>query len=478
MSLSMTEYTIMSNNKWEKIMDIKREYQNLVSVQLSKENLEHFLSVAQYISGNYFKSRKENIQQVRVKIPNGTQIKQVYNEQYQAEQSFLVLFYHKYANMINRMNTPCEIGAHVETRSFLTPAHYSPENKNISYQLEVIMREKSSNLANVLELCMHENRHAMQFEAFSKSNPEELLEFDANSIFILKDYLVMLNGHYAANHINSLMEIDANLYARGISRQLVSKYFSEHQEGLKYTDFAWKEKTTDNPFEEIEDGGLITGEYKLPTGEKSDRAIMMDKNLRNLISPQLVEQFPMLKLIWKDGNFKTYAEIMQDKQELMQRLSGKTATTIISPSYDEEPISEKEKVERLYDAIVQSDPMLYLESLLSKSQIPYMKVKEIFNMHPTLLREYHDQITEVFTRKSTEIDSSQRNIFNRLLSELNINVQRQDESIKHLKISGSILTHLREATTSDEEFAEYIEENDKNQNSRGTIAKEENRPKR
>lgn len=455
-------------------MDIKQEYQNLANGGMSQENFEHFLSVAQDISRNYFKSRKENIEQVRVKIPNGTQIKQVYNEQYQAEQSFLVLFYHRYANMINQMSTPFEIGTHVQTRSFLTPAHYSPEDKKISYQLGVIMREKSSNFADVMELCMHENRHAMQFEAFSKDNAEELLEFDANSIFILKDCLVMLNGHYAKNHINSLMEADANLYARGVSRQLIPQYFGEHQEGLKYTDFAFKEKTTDNPFKEIvEDGGVITGEYLLPTGEKFDRAIMMDKNLRSLISPKLVEQFPMLKLIWKDGKFKTYSEIMQDKELLMQKVSDKSSAVRTSPSYEEETISEKEKVERLYGAIIQSDPMLYLESLLSKKQLPYMQIKTLFNMHPKLLSEYSEQIAEVFTRKLSEIESSQRNFFNRLSNDLNINIQCPGKNIDHLRISGSFLTHLRDATTGDEEFAEFVDENNKKQVSRSTIDKDE-----
>ena len=41
-------------------------------------------------------------------------------------------------------------------------------------------------------------------------------------------------------------------------------------------------------------------------------------------------------------------------------------------------------------------------------------------MHPTLLNEYQSQITEIFSRKSVEIDDSQINFFNRLSSELNI----------------------------------------------------------
>ena len=404
-------------------MNIKEEYKKLASEVMNNDNFEHFMKVAKEISKHYSESRKQNVEQINVKIPNGMQVKNVYNEQYQSEQVFMILFYHRYANMFNKMKTPAEIGTNVKTSSFLTPAYYNPANKKISYQLDVIMREKGNNFANVMELCLHENRHAMQFKSFSIDSPDDILDFDPNSIFILKDYLVMQNGNYRRNHINSLMEIDANLYARGMSRHLIAQYFSEHQEDLKNTDFAFKERITDNPFDELSEYGLISGEYVLETGEKIDRAIMMDKNLRSIISPQLVEQYPMLKLIWKDKNFKTYSEIMEDKQALLQRISSKQSETLESPSYNIESITEKEKVEKLYNAIIQSDPMLYLESLLSQKQIQYFKVKELFSIHPTLLNEYQSQITEIFSRKSVEIDDSQINFFNRLSSELNINLQ-------------------------------------------------------
>lgn len=417
-------------------MNIKEEYQKLASESMNSDNFEYFIGIAQEISKHYSESQKQNVKQVNVKIPNGTQIRNVYNEQYQLEQAFMILFYHRYANMINKMKSPAEIGTNVKTSSFLTPAHYNPVDKKISYKLDVIMREKSSNFANVMELCLHENRHAMQFKSFSLDKPEELIEFDPNSIFILKDYLVMLNGNYRRNHINSLMEIDANLYARGISRQLMTRYFSEHQEDLKHTDFAFKEGITDNPFDELSEYGLISGEYLLETGEKVDRAIMMDKNLRSMISQQLVEQYPMLKLIWQDGKFKTYSEIMADKQVLLQRISNKQSSRLESPSYNAESITEKEKVERLYGAIIQSDPMLYLESLLSSKQIQYSKVKELFSLHPTLLNEYQSQITEIFSRKSTEIDNSQINFFSRLSRELNIAIDLQHLNVKNISING------------------------------------------
>ena len=366
-------------------MNIKEEYQRLASESMNNDNFGHFMTIAKEISKHYSESQKQNVKQVEVKTQNGMQIKNVYNEQYQSEQIFMILFYHRYANLINKMNTPAEIGGNIKTPNFLIPAYYNPVDKKISYQLNIIMREQSNNFADVMELCLHENRHAVQFKSFSIEKADDMLNFDPNSIFILKDYLVMHNVNYQRNHINSLMEIDANLYATGMSKHLVSQYFSEHQEDLKNTDLAFKGKITDNPFDELSEYGLILGEYVLEDGQKVDRAIMMDKNLKNTISPQLVEQYPMLKLIWKDGNFKTYSEIIRDKQVLLQRASDKQSEKLESPSYSIEPITEKEKLERLYGAIIQSDPMLYLESLLSQKQIQYFKVKELFSIHPTLL---------------------------------------------------------------------------------------------
>ena len=139
----------------------------------------------------------------------------------------------------------------------------------------------------------------------------------------------------------------------------------------------------------------------------------MDKNLRNIISPQLVEQYPILKLIWKDGNFKIYTEIIKD--ESLQKFSNEQSKTLESSSYSTESISARERAERLYSTIIQSDPMLYLESLFLSKQFQYFKVKDLFSLLPTLLNEYSSQISEIFSRKSSEIDDSQISFFSRFL---------------------------------------------------------------
>lgn len=413
-------------------MDIKYEYQKLGRETLNSDNFAHFMEVAKEISKHYYESKKLNVKQVHVKIQNGMQVKNVYNEQYQSEQIFMIIFYHRYANMINKMKTSAEIGSNIKTLNFLVPAHYNPEDNKISYQLNIIMSKKSDNFATLMEMCLHENRYPQQFKSFSIDNPADMINFDPNSIFIIKDYLVMQNVNYPNNHINSLMEIDANLYARGISKYLTTNYFMEHKEDLKTTDYALKERITGNPFDELSEDGLVLGEYLLENGEKVDRAIMLDKNLKNIISQQLVEKYPILKLIWKDGNFKTYEKIMEDKQTLLKTVSDKKHETIESPGYNIEYLTEKEKVEKLYDAIIRSDPMLYLESLLSQKDINFLKVKELFSLHPTLLNEYKIQIEEIFSRKTAKINDNQMHLFNRLSSELNINLQ--SASIQNMQV--------------------------------------------
>ena len=186
-------------------MNIREEYQKLTGTEMTNDNFEHFMGIAQEISKNYYESQKQKVKQVKDKIPNGILIKNIYSEQYQLEQAFLILFFHRYVNMINRMDTHAIIGTNVKTRDFLTSAYYDVGTGEISYKLDVIMREKSSNFADVMEFSFHENRHAMQLKSFRIDNPEELIEVDPNSIFVLKDYLVMINGNYRKNHINSLM---------------------------------------------------------------------------------------------------------------------------------------------------------------------------------------------------------------------------------------------------------------------------------
>ena len=99
----------------------------------------------------------------------------------------------------------------------------------------------------------------------------------------------------------------------------------------------------------------------------------------------------------------------------MQKFSNEQSKTLESSSYSTESISARERAERLYSTIIQSDPMLYLESLFLSKQFQYFKIKDLFSLLPTLLNEYSSQISEIFSRKSSEIDDSQISFFSRFL---------------------------------------------------------------
>ena len=64
----------------------------MANKSIDNDNFTHFVAIAQEISKHYSQRQKHNVQQIGIKVPNGTQIKNVYNEQYQYEQIFMILF--------------------------------------------------------------------------------------------------------------------------------------------------------------------------------------------------------------------------------------------------------------------------------------------------------------------------------------------------------------------------------------------------
>ena len=61
-------------------MNIKEEYQRLASESMNNDNFAHFMTIAKKISKHYYENQKQNVKQVKVKIQNGMQIKNVYSK--------------------------------------------------------------------------------------------------------------------------------------------------------------------------------------------------------------------------------------------------------------------------------------------------------------------------------------------------------------------------------------------------------------
>lgn len=400
-------------------MNIVEEYKKLISNPMNKESFSYFLGIAQELSKQFEKSRGDNFKREAI---NG-RTKTEYNQQYEFEIAFLTVFSHKYMNMINDSKTPIEM-QRISKRD--CPAHYNHSSGKITYDITQIIEDKSQIFANIPELTFHENRHTQQFKSFETDSIRELLKFDTNSIFILKDYILMAsNGQqfYNRNHINSLMKTDANLYAQALSQQLIKTHFPEHEDDLKRTVFALIIDKRGNPFDELDTTGVIGGQYITDDGKKIDRAIMLDKKLKSIISPEIVAQFPMLNLIWQDEKFKSYADIIEDRTNYLQQCANSKRKGIeSSDEYEEIELTDSEKIARIYDSIIRSDPMLYLEDLLSRKQIQPSKVIGLFEQHPSLAQEYSAEIVDIFTRKSSEIGKNQETILQDLAEKLNITI--------------------------------------------------------
>lgn len=398
---------------------IQIELQKLAKNQMTRDNFNEFYKVAKLISLNYQETLKSNTKIVPVKNGNFTKMQPKRSLLLEYEMQYLILFGHRFVNMINSSKTKSHIGNDFSTSSFMEPAHYNSDNKTIYYQTDQIFYSLGQSFSSIEEMVFHENRHSQQFRSFDASSITEALNFDPNSLLILKDYLVMQNNgedFYRRNHFRSIMENDADLYASAIVSVMINNYFPEQKSDLEIIKRHQNKELFDNPFEELEEYGLLFGEYLLNDGTKIDRAIMLDKNLKRIISPQLVQQYPILNLIYSNGKMKTYEELMVEKEKTLSQIDDEKINTFESPNYNSMTKSKKQQIEDLYEVIIRTDPMLYLEDLLSQKLLTG-RVVAIFKNHPDLYTQYSKEIEELFERTYHTIDHEQ--MYDRVKPQIN-----------------------------------------------------------
>ena len=200
---------------------MQNNLQRLVQNQMTNDNFSEFYKIAKLISENYQETLKSNTQTIEVK--NGYKRNIIASKTVTDDgkcsviikktiattsnkMQYLILFGHRFVNMINSSKTKCHIGNDFSTSTFLTPAHYDPDNKTIYYQTDRIFNELGRSFSSIQEMVFHENRHSQQFKSFDASSLTEAIKFDPNSLLILKDYLVMVNNgknFYQRNHLQT-----------------------------------------------------------------------------------------------------------------------------------------------------------------------------------------------------------------------------------------------------------------------------------
>lgn len=390
---------------------IKAYLNKIANSKMDSSNIQEFLSVAQMLSKNYMQMSKKYNRYEDKKDGNVThrvlKTESIFND----VMTYLMIFHFKYAAMVSGKKSKCTIDFGLND-NIMVPAHTKSDGEVI-YKLPKFRIDYYNDFVGLQKTVIHEQRHSQQFQAFQTENIKDILGYDPNSILIAKEYLLILNKgqkFYQRNHDNSIMERDADLYSKTIISELINKYFPEQRDSFLTMEKMQARKFV-NPFEKLENG-ILDGYYISDEGQQLDRAIEIDKTFKATITPQVLQQFPILNLVYKDGKLKSYAEIIADKNKFLQETRDNQ--------------KQREQIEELYKVIINSDPMLYLEDMLSKKEISSDKIINLFIEHKDLYKLYQNEIIEIFERKGKDIEVLQNNTFNNIITSI-VKIVNDDE---------------------------------------------------
>ena len=378
--------------------EIKPFFEQLATTPLTKENIDVYMKVMQKISKVFDEETKHKKNPKSIRKGNATYQTYDPEESYVYEIGYTILFFHRYANMKTQTKTKFTIMPVLKDVGFLTPA-YLKVNSDQSIQLDygiINMIDNNNHLPGMMKTILHENRHASQFRAFLTKDIKELLNYDPNNIFIVKENILFNkkgNDFYLSNHSNSIMERDADLFAKSQLDDLIPNYFPEQQNYYQF--LLSHKKKFENPFLELEyDTPSIT--YQDREGNEVHLLLEFEKYSNQGLLKEEVQNYPILQILYhEDGTKKTYEEILNEKNTIKQSLSDEVKEYIDSPSYKPKKESQKQRLEKLYRAAINSDLLLSLEDKLARQNPSPNDIIDIFETYPDLYPLYHEQIEKL-----------------------------------------------------------------------------------
>lgn len=262
---------------------------------------------------------------------------------------------------------------------------YSEKKDIIYYSYLGSLLSTNSNLS-FLHTCLHEIRHKIQYKNFYETN---YYNFDPKMLIILKEIILFdcidNNKVYEENYKICFSENDAEIFAFEELINFINKlhniYLKETRINLNlesekdsliklFKNEIEKENTNSidhNVAKQIKGIRKVMGNYIID-GEEKDKLILLDKNLKK--HPELQDKYPILKLLFNGNNIKSYEEIIHDKE-------------IIKLNKTKEQI---EKIERLYESIIETDPILALKDRINNQK--YSAAKVYLMIHPSIQEEY------------------------------------------------------------------------------------------
>lgn len=288
-----------------------------------------------------------------------------------------------------------------------TTGSYDHELDLASFYI-LTMLVDSNNTCDIFRTIFHEFKHALQHDYKKETNIGRILEYppefftitkndvpNTYNIFTEKNYEILLycqgRQYYKHNYKTLYTELDAHNYGLKEAKNFLSKLYeifpnknknieeqiSKIEKQLKeesyivIEDLKQENKLDQLRLEEITTNRPITSTISFDYHEE-DALLFTDKVFREHM--ELIELNPVLKLLVDDDRIKTYEEILEDKERY-------------SKEYD------KSKVDKLYEQIIRTSPMLLISKYIKENDID--RIYKFLEEHPTFINEYQEEIKEL-----------------------------------------------------------------------------------
>lgn len=289
---------------------------------------------------------------------------------------------------------------------------------------------------NYSEALLHEYRHAMQHKFSKLSDIKDILKLSPKYLLVLRDSLYEKYKRdenpdfYIENYNELYAENDAELFALQISEELLPNLVQLYLEYAKKNNIEVDEQAlyskvsyilprikidiskTKNElkdldrnivgfYEEMLSTSLIESSLSLEK-QPVDRLIMLDKYIKE--NPEMQEKYPVLKLMFNGLVPKEYDEIISDMKKLINEYESNNdkIEVLDIPSYKVVEKTYKEQIIDLYNTIIKSDPILYLNYLISENN--YRELKIFISKHPQIFEEYKEDIDKIINNDNYDIE--------------------------------------------------------------------------
>lgn len=266
------------------------------------------------------------------------------------------------------------------------------EEKNLILISVIGLMIQQRNMMSFVQPILHEFRHQLQHEFYKEKEIEKILLYPSYFLLIEKHYVYRKNRmtaqEYLENYTNYYPEVDAEefsvnelskiiptLYQKylqeGGSNKLnekvyeIQKIIEEEQEEIK--DYLRILKRIDtNISKELYDSNDIQSIFILEENEINSLSVISQFMNHN---HKLQKEYPILRLLWNEDKPKSYQEIMEDRNLLLESIPDKSISVLGRET------TTHQQIKYFYKTIIKSDKDLQLEERKRQDQKVLSKKK-------------------------------------------------------------------------------------------------------